>query len=176
MAGGRVCDSRARPTETVQEMSIINKMLQELDRRQGRADPEAVAVVPQVRSVSGPRKDREWFWRIIAVLMIAAVGWVAWIAWQLQPRESVATELAFKAANAPRTVAAPIQAAPVTPPAPAPVPAQQPVAPAVVSEVKPPAEPVVAAAPAKPPPPVAMQAKPAPAVVEKPAPPLTEPP
>jgi hypothetical protein len=61
-------------------MSIINKMLQDLDRRQGRADSEAATAIPQVRSVAAPRKDREWFWRIIAVLMIFAVGWVAWIA------------------------------------------------------------------------------------------------
>ncbi|MEK6246379.1 MAG: tetratricopeptide repeat protein [Pseudomonadota bacterium] len=82
-------------------MSIINKMLQDLDRRQGASDSDAT-LVQQVRSVSPPRKDREWFWRIIAVLMIAALGWVAWIAWQLQPREPVATEQAFKAAqNAP---------------------------------------------------------------------------
>ena len=83
-------------------MSIINKMLQDLDRRQGASDPDAT-LVQQVRSVPAPRKDREWFWRIIAVLMIGAIGWVAWIAWQLQPRPPVATELAFKAAqNAPR--------------------------------------------------------------------------
>jgi MSHA biogenesis protein MshN len=79
-------------------MSIINKMLQDLDRRQGVSDPDAT-LVQQVRSVAQPRKDREWFWRIIAVLMIGALGWVAWIAWQLQPREPVATEQAFKAAQ-----------------------------------------------------------------------------
>jgi len=91
-------------------MSIINKMLQDLDRRQGASDPDAT-LVQQVRSVPPPRKDREWFWRIIAALMIGAVAWVAWIAWQLQPREPIVTEQALKAAqNAPRippTVAAP---------------------------------------------------------------------
>ena len=80
-------------------MSIINKMLQDLDRRQGMSDPDAAPTVAQVRTVPAARKEREWFWRIIAVLMIAAVGWVGWIAWQLQPRPSVATAQAFKAAE-----------------------------------------------------------------------------
>jgi MSHA biogenesis protein MshN len=80
-------------------MSIINKMLQELDRRQGMSDPTAMTGLSQVRTVAPLRKDREWFWRIIAVLMIAAVGWVGWIAWQLQPRESVATDKALKASQ-----------------------------------------------------------------------------
>ena len=96
-------------------MSIINKMLQELDRRQGMADPDSASVMPQVQVARGGRKDREWFWRIVALLMIAAVGWVAWIAWQLQPRPSVVTDQAFKAAeNAirePKTVAVPSKAA-----------------------------------------------------------------
>ncbi|MFY9316588.1 MAG: hypothetical protein WAO95_13635, partial [Burkholderiales bacterium] len=93
-------------------MSIINKMLQDLDRRQGRADPGADAAISQVRSVSAPRKDREWFWRIIALLMIIAVAWVAWIAWQLQPRQPVATELALEAAKSTPRTPAPAAAAP----------------------------------------------------------------
>ena len=80
-------------------MSIINKMLQDLDRRQAMSSPNATMAMPQVRTVSASRKDREWFWRIIAVLMIAAVGWVGWIAWQLQPRDPVVTPAAFKASQ-----------------------------------------------------------------------------
>ncbi len=88
-------------------MSIINKMLQDLDRRQGMSDPDANLVTQHVRTVAPSRKDREWFWRIIAVLMIASVGWVAWIAWQLRAREPVATDQALKAAqNAPRNAPA----------------------------------------------------------------------
>jgi MSHA biogenesis protein MshN len=79
-------------------MSIINKMLQDLDRR-GMSGPDAAPVLSQVRSVARVNKDREWFWRIIAVLMIAAVVWVGWIAWQLRPREPVATDQAFKASQ-----------------------------------------------------------------------------
>jgi MSHA biogenesis protein MshN len=115
-------------------MSIINKMLQDLDRRQGASDPDAT-LVQQVRSVPPPRKDREWFWRIMAVLLICAVGWVAWLAWQLQASEPVATAQAFKAAqNAPRN----------PPPAPAPAEpkpaAQEPVDLKQAAEAKPAAE------------------------------------
>jgi MSHA biogenesis protein MshN len=55
----------------------------------------------------------------MAVLLIAAVAWVAWLVWQLQPREPIATALAFKAAqNATRmssTAAAPVSAEPRPP-------------------------------------------------------------
>ena len=44
-------------------MSIINKMLQDLDRRQGMASPETTPPLSQVRTVAPARKDREWFWR-----------------------------------------------------------------------------------------------------------------
>ena len=100
-------------------MSIINKMLQDLDRRQGRSDPDATLAMSQVRTVPAARKDREWFWRIIAVLMIAAVGWVGWIAWQLQPRAPVVTEQAFKAAeNAQKKSVAAVTVAPAASTAP----------------------------------------------------------
>ena len=108
-------------------MSIINRMLQDLDRRQGTSDPDATLAMSQVRTVPPARKDREWFWRIIAVLMIFAVGWVGWIAWQLQPRQPVVTEQAFRAAENARK---PAQAAPV-----------------VVSEAKAPEQKPAAAAP-----------------------------
>lgn len=101
-------------------MSIINRMLQELDRRQGMSDPDAARVMPEVRVAVPSRKDREWFWRIVAGLMIAAVGWVAWIAWQLQPRAPIATEQAFKAAGSAQRKPAPAP----TPVPSKPVPAQ----------------------------------------------------
>jgi len=122
-------------------MSIINKMLQDLDRRQGASDPDAT-LVQQVRSVPPPRKDREWFWRILAALMTVSVGWVAWVAWQLQPREPVATEQAFKAAqNAARK---PQPAPVVISPKPA---AQEPAVQAVLEAAKPAAAPTRAVLP-----------------------------
>jgi MSHA biogenesis protein MshN len=97
-------------------MSIINRMLQDLDRRQGLSDPDATTAIPQVRSVGAPRGDREWFWRIVAVLLVAAVGWVAWIAWQLQPRPSLATDLAIKSQTSRTAPSAQASAAQTPPP------------------------------------------------------------
>lgn len=118
-------------------MSIINRMLQELDRRQGLSDPDGTVAIPQVRTVPPARKDREWFWRIIALLMVVALGWVGWIAWQLQPRPQVATDQAFRAAESARRA---------PPPAPAAVP--KPAVPAQVAAA--PEAPKPAAEPAKP--------------------------
>jgi MSHA biogenesis protein MshN len=118
-------------------MSIINKMLQDLDRRQGRADADAT-MVQQVRSVPAPRNDREWFWRIVAGLMVLALAWVGWIAWQLQPRASIATDQAFTAAQSAQRKA-------VAAPATAPVPATEAKAPEVVAAAPVPSAPVAAA-------------------------------
>lgn len=79
-------------------MSVINRMLRELDRRQGLGTPETGLPPQNVRVVPEVPASREWFWRILAVLMVAAVGWVAWIAWQLRPH-TLATGEAFRAAE-----------------------------------------------------------------------------
>lgn len=79
-------------------MSVINRMLQELDRRQGLA-VDGAAPAPEVRAVAAPiPREREWFWRLVAALMVGALCWVGWVAWQLQPRELV-TEKAILAAE-----------------------------------------------------------------------------
>lgn len=123
-------------------MSIINKMLQDLDSRQGMSGSEAMPAIAQVRSVGTARGQGEWFWRVIAALMIVSLGWVAWIAWQLQPREPIATALAFKAAEgAKRTSIAPAQAVALTPAPSQPSPVAAPPA------VAPPAAPPVATPP-----------------------------
>ena len=80
-------------------MSVINKMLQELDRRNATAGTDAEQPPRQVKVVSSPGSGHEWFWRTVAGLMLGAVGWVAWVAYQLQPGPSLATEQAFKAAE-----------------------------------------------------------------------------
>jgi MSHA biogenesis protein MshN len=93
-------------------VSIINKMLQELDRRHASARPQGQARHPDVRAVATARSGHEWFWRAVAALMLVAAMWTLWVVYQLQPR-SVATELAHRAAeNARRrTPAAPAPAA-----------------------------------------------------------------
>ena len=101
-------------------MSLINKMLQDLDRRQGGADVADATPRSTVRAVQPAEQRREWFWRIVAGLMLIAVGWVVWIAYQLRPHP-VVTDLAFRAAEEARrsragaqlpSVPAPVIAAP----------------------------------------------------------------
>ncbi len=40
------------------------------------------------------RKDWEWFWRIVAALMLLVIAWVVWVLYQITPR-SVVTPLAY---------------------------------------------------------------------------------
>lgn len=100
-------------------MSIINKMLQELDRRHARPSPLGQAPHPDVRTVASSRSGHEWFWRSVAALMLIAAGWTLWVVYQLQPR-SVATELAYRAAENTRK-RSPVAPAPATAPAAEPV-------------------------------------------------------
>ena len=124
-------------------MSLINKMLQDLDRRQALgAGAESRVLQPP----SGNPRHREWFWRVVTVLLLVGVAWVGWTAYQILPRPLV-TDLAFRAADEARA---------------------RPAAPVIRIDVKPKppaeaAEAVVAAAPA-----------PEPAAVEK-TPPAAEP-
>ena len=77
-------------------MSLINKMLQDLDRRNAMAD---AGPAPQpLRPVGQAARSSEAFWWIVAVLMIGAAGWMAWVAWNVfSPREPLATPAAFAA-------------------------------------------------------------------------------
>lgn len=118
-------------------MSLINKMLQELDRRHARAAPQGQTLHPEVRPVHAARSGPEWFWRVIAALMLVAAVWTLWVVYQMQPR-SVATELALRASDNSRRQSG---SAPLA------------TAPAVVAQVEPPAvqappTPVLVAAPA----------------------------
>lgn len=78
-------------------MSLINKVLQDLDRRgaiEGTASEARAAV--RARPIGTEHPGHEWFWRIVAVLMTVALGWVVWVAWQLYPKPLV-TEAAYRA-------------------------------------------------------------------------------
>ena len=52
-----------------------------------------------------PPPTREWFWRILAVLMLAMACWVGWVAWQIAPSTPVATPAAFQALSRARSMA-----------------------------------------------------------------------
>lgn len=96
-------------------MSVINKVLRDLDKRQ--AQSVAGQVPPaSVKTVTTSGGGHEWFWRIVSVLSLAALGWVAWVVYQIQPRP-IATELAHQAAEqAARRPAPAIAKAPAAPP------------------------------------------------------------
>lgn len=78
-------------------MSVINKMLLELDRRNAMAGAEAAPPPQQVKVIAPARDRHEWFWRMIALLVFAALAWVGWVAYQLQPRAPLVTEKALRA-------------------------------------------------------------------------------
>lgn len=98
-----VAAGRRRAAGRPRYVSVINKMLQELDRRNATAGTQAEQAPRQVKAVVPSRPGHEWFWRIVAALMLSAVGWVGWVAYQLQPGPALATKQAFKAAEKART-------------------------------------------------------------------------
>ena len=99
-------------------MSLINRMLQDLDRRQALDTADAGVV----RASSAKPASREWFWRVLVVLLTVALAWMGWVAIQLLPRKPLATDLAFLAASEARARMAvkPAGAPPVEATAPAP--------------------------------------------------------
>lgn len=117
-------------------MSVINQMLQELDRRSATSSGEAEQPPRQVRVVGPSGSGHEWFWRVVAASLLAAVAWVGWVAYQLQPRAPLVTEQAYKAAERAKKVPIRIEIAanpPARSPAPVANPPPQPV-PAVVEQ------------------------------------------
>jgi MSHA biogenesis protein MshN len=138
-------------------VSIINKMLQELDRRHAGAAPHGQVPHPEVHAVTAPHSRHEWFWRLIAALFLFAAAWTGWVVYQLQPRV-IATELARQAFETTRRNAPSVPPAPVA--TPAPVVAQAPI---VAEAAVVPAPTASTAAPvATPPPAEAVSAAPAP--------------
>ncbi len=121
-------------------MSVINKMLQDLDRRNAAGLDAEPPARPVKAALIEQHHGHEWFWRVIAVLVLVSVCWVAWVAYQLQPR-NLATEETLRISLQPRSGAIAVQPAAspvVASEKPAPVPE---VAPSVkAEEPKPPAE------------------------------------
>lgn len=100
-------------------MSVINKMLKELDQRQAPPPAGGPAVRP-IRVGSGiAAKGKVAFWRLLAFLLLAGVVWIVIVAFQLQV-QPVVTNLAFRAAEDARTRRAPppetVVAVPARPP------------------------------------------------------------
>ena len=111
-------------------MSLINKMLRDLDKRhapQGGTAAPAGGLSQHMRPVPERALASDFFWRTMAMTMLFTVAWVAWLIWQLTPSPLV-TELAYQSsrgkASAPADAASPrLDSAPApqaAPPQPAP--------------------------------------------------------
>src|SRR6266513_1976206 len=81
-------------------MSLINKMLQDLDRRQALAGATDASVAQVTAPGEAQRGGREWLWRIVAVLLTLGLGWVVWVGYQLLPKPLV-TNVAVQPAPPP---------------------------------------------------------------------------
>ncbi|HUJ85964.1 MAG TPA: tetratricopeptide repeat protein [Burkholderiales bacterium] len=124
-------------------MSLINKMLQELDRRHAVASPNADVMTQQIEPVAAGRRRRDLFWLILGLELAVALGWLAWTSYQLRP-QSVVTELALRTAGGVSGTVQPVRPPaptpaqrPAPPPAPTPVPA--PAASIAPAQISPPA-------------------------------------
>ncbi len=100
-------------------MSLINKMLRDLDKRhasQGGTAAPAGALSRHMRPVPERTLASDFFWRTMAMTMLFAVGWVAWLVWQLTPH-SVVTDLVYQSPRGkiPAPQAAAPQPAPTLP-------------------------------------------------------------
>lgn len=116
-----VADAAARELEVAPAVSLINKMLLDLDRRNAMSSAGAPVPPQQVRAVRAAGAGHEWFWRIVAFLALIALSWVGWVAYQVKPRPLV-TDLALSLGDeAQRKAAKPLVAK-----APAPIPAAEP--------------------------------------------------
>ncbi len=129
-------------------MSLINRMLRDLDKRHapqgGRTGPASAALAEHVHSVPARKLASDFFWRAMAMLMLFAIAWVAWLVWQLSPRP-VVTEIvlqSFQEKVSPAKAAASppaLSAAPGPRPAAAASPASKP-APTAVAKARPAAQ------------------------------------
>ena len=101
-------------------MSLINKMLQDLDKRHA-GDGGGKPLTQQLRPVKTVNKDWRRITLEIGVGLIVGAGWAGWVYYQIAPR-SVVTELAYRSrAQSVQVVAVP--QTPAAPQAPAVVPA-----------------------------------------------------
>lgn len=129
-------------------MSVINQMLQDLDRRQALPAGEPGASARTVHPVEAPPRRRVWFWSVVSVLLVALVAWAGWVLYWIVPRP-LTTELASKAAEEARRKPPKLVASvPAVLPAPAPVAQAPAVAPLQAPPVAPVQPPPLAAVPA----------------------------
>ena len=99
-------------------MSIINKMLQELDKRHALSEPRAATapdyagLAQRARPVEDSTLLSRMFWRILAGIIVLVLAWVIWVMWQVVPRPLV-TDQAYQSLSQSRPS---VQAPPAVPP------------------------------------------------------------
>jgi len=117
-------------------MSLINKMLRDLDKRHASsgvmAGPATLGMSQHAHPVPSRALASDVFWRLMAGAMLFAVGWVAWVVWQMMPRPVVTELVQQQAKPLPVASAAPAISEPARPAAVAPAaPKPEPIAAAV---------------------------------------------
>src|SRR3954469_4501868 len=70
-----------------------------------------------------PKHIGEWFWRFLALIMLASTAWVVWIIYQINPHPLITNAAYEAAASARASQAAKGMIAPASAAVPAPVPA-----------------------------------------------------
>jgi len=134
-------------------MSLINKMLQDLDKRHATDSGGKKTLTEQLRPVRTRKDWKRIAWEVGAGLVVG-VGWAVWVMLQMSPRPLVTDLVSHGQLRRPQLAAAAPAPQTAAAPAPVPVPAQAPA-------------PVPAAAQAPAPSPA--QAAPQPAMVAAPA-------
>jgi hypothetical protein len=86
---------------------------------------------------AAPRQIGEWFWRFLALVMLASTCWVIWIIYQINPHPLITNAAYEAAASARASQAAKGMISPASPAVPAPTPAPAP-APVPETKVEPP--------------------------------------
>jgi len=97
-------------------MSLINKMLQDLDARGGQ--PGLAAGAPEIKPVAPPERTFPWLRVVLVAALVAVLGASAYMAWRLKQNSAAppAAEVPLDLSKAPVA-----QEVPVPQPAPAPV-------------------------------------------------------
>src|SRR3954469_23848338 len=78
-------------------MSLINKMLHDLDRRSGFVGPGGGLPLQQIRPVVQRPRIRLWVRGLVSLVVLAGIGRIIFIAHELRPQAALATDLAFRA-------------------------------------------------------------------------------
>jgi len=91
-------------------MSLINKMLHDLDRRSGFVGPGGGLPLQQVRPVVQRPRLKLWARGVVSLVVLAGIGRIIFIAHELRPQPALATDLAFRAEAQARARPAPLVA------------------------------------------------------------------